>query len=163
MSDVTKDGWVLHFDGLTEPRNPGGHMAWGWVLFRPGESNLTGKGSLEAKPENTNNVAEYTGLGHGLRAVVDLIKKGAVCRNLFIFGDSKLVVCQLSGTWACNMPHLQKLRDRCLELLKEAKVRWEADWIPREENEEADALSKDAYRELTGQEAPERGGKAGRR
>lgn len=157
MPDDTTDGWVLYFDGLTEPKNPGGVSAWGYTLHRPGEPPITGKGSIEARPENTNNRAEYVALGIGLHKVLDLIKGGAKCRNLFIFGDSKLVVCQLNGTWKCNLPHLQKLRDRCLELLKAAGVKWEADWIPREQNVEADELSKDAYRELTGHEPPERG------
>jgi ribonuclease HI len=59
---------------------------------------------------------------------------------LLIKGDSKLVVHQVSGMWRCHKPHLDEVRERAWSVLAQVVTCW----IPREENEEADLLSKDA-------------------
>lgn len=153
--------WTLHFDGLCEPANPGGVMAWGWALDAAGDV-VTGRGSAPAAPGNTNNVAEWYALGCGLAAVRDraaVSHAGGPPDALRIFGDSRLVVNQLAGLFACNAPHLRALRDRCLSILKGIDPLpgwWQAEWVPRAQNGAADALSRRAYRERTGCEAPER-------
>lgn len=154
--DVTRDGWTLFFDGLCEPVNPGGTIAWGWTLHRPGEPMITGSGATAAAPTNTNNIAEYMALGYALCDVCRLIQQGEPCHNLLICGDSKLVVCQVNGTWKSNTQHLTKLRDRCIQILDQCNVHWLCEWIPRDCNEQADALSREAYKALTGKEPQER-------
>jgi ribonuclease HI len=104
----------------------------------------------------TNNLAEWTALGLALRWLLDNpeVASGNV---LHIQGDSQLVIEQLNGTWNCNKPHLIRLRDRCREIIEQlAVVAWRANWIPRLENQEADALSRRAYEEATGKSVPER-------
>jgi ribonuclease HI len=147
-SDLARDGWTLFFDGTCEPINPGGIMGWGWVLYRPGEETITGSGAAAAHPRNTGDHAEYLALVHALRDVLRLIEQGEQCHNLLICGDSKPVVCQMMGTWKCNAPQLAKLRDRCLEILKATNVRWLCEWIPRDCNRQADALSHAAHKAL---------------
>ena len=72
-------------------------------------------------------------------------------------GDSMLVINQITGSWKCNKEHLQKARDRCKELItKITPQQFELEWVPREQNEEADALSRKAYEEATGQKFPVR-------
>jgi ribonuclease HI len=156
MRDVTKDGWVLFFDGLCEPKNPGGIMSWGWSIHRPGEPNVTGSAAECADPKNTNNIAEYYALAYGIKGVQALIDAGASCHNLLICGDSNLVVKQMVGAWGSKTPHLTKLRDRCIDLLDKTNVHWLAEWIPRENNGEADELSRAAYLSLAGTPPPER-------
>jgi hypothetical protein len=51
---------------------------------------------------------------------------------------------------------LAPLHKRCLELLGITLMSWAVEWIPREENVLADKLSRDAYRKLTGVDAPQR-------
>ena len=144
------DELTLHFDGACEPRNPGGVATYGWVL----STGHSGCGVVATGgPTSTNNLAEWSALGFGLRWIADQKLKP---EKLLIFGDSQLVVRQLNHEWACNKEHLQKLRARCEELLKAIDRPWAAEWIPREKNEDADALSRKAYTDHTGKPFPER-------
>lgn len=148
---------TLHFDGACEPVNPGGVATYGWLLATTGEPAqclATGYGvACDGGPLATNNFAEYCALGFGLRWIAD--HKPAL-DELTIFGDSKLVIEQLNKRWNCNAEHLIKLRDRCFELLKLIDKPWSAQWIGRDFNSEADALSRRAYIESTGKPFPER-------
>ena len=47
---------------------------------------------------------------------------------------------QLTESWQINAVHLLPYRDRCLDLLRGCQ--WQARWVPREQNEAADALSR---------------------
>lgn len=155
--------WYLYFDGLCEVRNRGGRMAWGWLIRIPGRPDVVGHGTKPPAPANTNNVAEYLALGHGLRAVSELVKDATDFDGLIINGDSKLVVEQINRNWAVNAEHIKPLHARCLELLFElsGKNPWGCEWIPREENTEADELSRQGYFAAEGKMPPERKKKAG--
>jgi len=147
---------IIYFDGLTEPKNPGGWSTCGWLICDESLVVLQCGHSVAAKPgdrHSTNNFAEYCALGFALNW---LVKSGWKGKELEIFGDSKLVICQLTDQWACNKEHLQKLRARCLDLLKTLGVNWKASWVPREENQKADELSQQAYQEATGELPPVR-------
>lgn len=148
--------WILHFDGLCEPRNPGGWICWAWTLSRVGEPLLSGSEAIPPAQENTNNVAEYIALGKGLRAVQSAVESGNVFPGLVIIGDSQLVIRQINREWKCNKPEMGKLRDRCLEILS-SLTPWRAEWVPREYNAEADELGRKAYFAATGRMPPERG------
>lgn len=113
-----------------------------------------------AEPLGTasNNVAEYSGLLAGLRAVLD-IEPGAVVR---VKMDSKLVVEQMSGRWKIKHEDMRRLaleaREVCSEISK-AGGSVDFEWIPRERNKDADALSNEAmdgksvHRVLSGETA----------
>jgi ribonuclease HI len=147
------DTLTLFFDGSCEPKNPGGWGTCGWVLMNQGEVLASdSKVCSEPGPRSTNNVAEYCALGFALNYLEKESWKG----NLSIFGDSKLVVNQMTGEWVCNKEHLQKLRQRCRELLNIVAKSWSIAWVPREHNERADALSRQAYEKATGKPYPER-------
>jgi ribonuclease HI len=148
------DKLTLKFDGSCEPRNPGGVATYGYVITAPDGSIVKETGGLVCKGAGaTNNVAEYSALGFALRFLGDEQWLG----SLDIFGDSQLVIKQLTGEWACNKEHLQRLRARCLELLDVvAKGKWTATWIPREQNKRADKHSQEAYERETGLTYPER-------
>ena len=151
--------WSIYFDGLCEPRNPGGVMAWGFAIDREGDGDLVTKsGAVAAHPQNTNNIAEYYALGHALKWVVDslIAERPERFSGLKIYGDSKLVVSQINGQWAVKAEHLRGLHGRCLELLEKTGQPWAIEWVPRERNELADSLSRKGYKELTGRDAPER-------
>ena len=149
------DELSIWFDGSVEPTNPGGTGTCGWVIRNGHGDTLCAEScSLGSGPAMTNNVAEWTALGKALRWLLDNSFKGCTLR---IFGDSKLVIEQLNGTWRCNMPHLQKLKARCHEIISELRpAGWTATWIPREQNSEADALSQRAYEDSTGKKYPAR-------
>lgn len=147
--------WTLYFDGLTEPKNPGGAMAWGWLILRDGAETVSGSDALPAKPSNTNNIAEWLALGFGLRAVSDLLA-ASKCGGLLIRGDSNLVINQLAGRWNCKAEHLKKYLNRCREIVGGFDFLVTYEWIPRDENAEADALSQRGYEKLVGSPPPER-------
>ncbi len=88
----------------------------------------------------TNNVAEYTAL---IRALELAQKRGV--REVEIFLDSELIVKQLSGQYRVKNKGLQPLYERVKTLLSGFKVLG-IRHIPREENKEADTLSKRAIK-----------------
>jgi hypothetical protein len=107
------------------------------VLEVKGIPKLTAHGvAVNGGPDSTNNVAEYHGLIKGLEAA-------ARCgvSDLKVFGDSNLVILQMRGKWTVHAANLVPLNRWAREVARQiAKVSYH--WIPREENAEADALSK---------------------
>jgi broad specificity phosphatase PhoE/ribonuclease HI len=86
----------------------------------------------------TNNVAEYSGLIAGLRSAAEL---GAV--EVEVRMDSRLVVEQMSGRWQIKNPGLRPLAAQAAALVSRFEsVRFT--WIPREQNQAADALANAA-------------------
>lgn len=136
----------VYFDGLCEPVNPGGIATYGFVTYRNGELLHAGGGVAGAGylgDDVTNNVAEYTAL---VRALEWLVERG-LCEELVVRGDSQLVIKQLKGEYAVRSQRLAPLHRRVRELLSRfPSVKFE--WVPREENGEADSLSRAAYKEF---------------
>lgn len=160
----------LFCDGGCEPKNPGGVATYGWVIYERRDDGSNGnklafdkKVVADGGKLATNNYAEYCGLGFALRFLKDKEYQGSV----YVYSDSKLLVNQVTMDWKCNKPHLQKLRKRIwdiademhlypcspteLKVIKESGLQDDGhgflvlQWIPREQNEEADALSKKAF------------------
>jgi ribonuclease HI len=151
---------TLFFDGGCEPVNPGGIGTYGWYLLDRGVEVKWSTGVASSSHIMTNNLCEYQALGFALRWLSDQGWKG----RLKIFGDSKLIVHQIRRDWKCNKKHLQALRQRCWELLREVcPDGYDIEWIPREENARADELSRMAYEDRTGSPCPERGRKGKKR
>src|SRR5699024_6491052 len=92
----------------------------------------------------SNNVAEYTGLIEGLRAVLDLgLAQDATVE---VRMDSKLEVEQMTGRWKIKHADRRRLAMDARRLVDEVQDQVgsvEFAWIPRERNGAADALSND--------------------
>jgi ribonuclease HI len=131
---------VIHTDGLCEPKNPGGWACWGWVALQDGQEIASGYGCLGHGPGATNNVAEYMAAIHALRWAIAQGLSEVLVRT-----DSQLVACQFSGAWECRSEHLRPLLAELRDLARQARARVE--WVPRERNAVADALSRRAYKE----------------
>lgn len=139
----TRDGsprsLVIEADGGSRG-NPG--VAGYGALVR---DSLSGAVLVElAEPLGTvsNNVAEYSGLIAGLRAVLELDAGAEVVARL----DSKLVVEQMADRWKIKHEDMRRLalvaRDLCAEISAAGgSVGFE--WVPREKNKAADALSNE--------------------
>ncbi|KAE8733240.1 Detected protein of unknown function [Hibiscus syriacus] len=121
-----------------------------WKLYFDGASNALGRGigAVLISPENiyypftsrleffcTNNMAEYEACAMGLKAAIE-----RKIKCLKIYGDSSLVVYQLRGEWETKDPKLLEYRNFILELVKEFE-RVSFNYLPREENQMADALA----------------------
>lgn len=139
----------LFFDGACEPFNPGGTASCGFVIKKDGKIIVQGSKIVGKGDGMTNNVAEYHGLIEGIKAFSRL----NIDEKIIIHGDSSMVCNMVSKTWGWNnkktkwighkdnVPHLKLLLEEVLNLLE--KVNYEIIWIPREENQEADDLSKE--------------------
>ena len=131
---------VVEADGGSRG-NPG--VAGYGALVRDSE---TGQVLIElAEPLGTasNNVAEYSGLIAGLRSAIEIDPAASVRVRM----DSKLVVEQMSGRWKIKHEDMRRLaleaRELCSTLIAGGgSVDFE--WIPRESNKAADALSNEA-------------------
>jgi ribonuclease H / adenosylcobalamin/alpha-ribazole phosphatase len=131
---------VIEADGGSRG-NPG--VAGYGALVRDADSGRVLIELAEPLGKQSNNVAEYSGLLAGLRAVVDLDPAADVVARM----DSKLVVEQMSGRWKIKHDDMRRLaleaRDLCAEI-RDAGGSVSFEWIPREKNKAADALSNDA-------------------
>ena len=139
---------MLWFDGGSRGNGQAGAVAGsGTVLYRGATRVWQGGQYLGC---TTNNVAEYTGLLHGL----EVAKKLGVAQ-LEVRGDSKLVLLQVKGEWRCEKPHLQALCARAKELVQGFRA-CSLVHVPRAENAEADALANRAMDARQGFETYER-------
>ena len=125
--------WKAWFDGATNP-NPG-ERGIGGVLKGPAGERIEISENIGF---GTNNEAEYAALMAVLDAAID-----AKVQKLEVFGDSQLVIKQVSGEWLINAKTLVPMCRSVLDLkaqIPSVVMRW----IPRDQNSEADALSKRA-------------------
>lgn len=150
---------VLHFDGACAPSNPG-DGAYGWFLRFDDGTEQAGKGALPGV--STNNQAEYAGLGYGLKHLTTLpdFPDGS---TLTVKGDSQLIINQVNGSYQCRDEVLQRHLARIHVLIKQLAMRGfltiHFEWIPRDLNREADALSRRAWEDAhNGATFPDRWG-----
>ena len=138
---------TVYFDGLCQPVNPKGIATYGFVVYRGGERIYRGLGVVGCGAlgdDVSNNVAEYTAL---IKALEWLLENGYSGEEVVVKSDSQLAIYQMLGLYAVRSPRIIPLYERAVELAKKfRKISFR--WVPRELNEEADSLSKRAYREF---------------
>lgn len=97
----------------------------------------------------TNNIAEWRGLELALEHCSKLI---GIYPNasISIYGDSQLVVRQFNGMYRVKQEHLKPFFRSCKKLILGDIGRHikRVEWIPREQNKEADRLSKKVVSEF---------------
>jgi ribonuclease HI len=125
-----------YFDGSCSP-NPNGKIGLGGIIQRG--SQMLGKFSLpvDAKQGNTNNVAEYMACFKLLTLLKELKLQDD---KIVLRGDSKLVINQLSGVWGIKSGAYARFARNAQGLSKEF-TSLSFEWIPRDSNTIADALS----------------------
>jgi|SRR6478752_890661 len=130
-----------YFDGACEPKNPGGNMGIGAYILVHGKEIYTHSNYILANSENSNNVAEYMALEKILQYLQSNDLKS---KEIWIYGDSNLVIQQMSGKWKVKNGLYKESALRCKELALRLKTKHNLNykWIPRELNERADKLSK---------------------
>jgi ribonuclease HI len=133
----------VHFDGACQPARGGGVATYGFTI--EGEQLHHEERGLAVRPWSphaTNNVAEYVA---AIRAL-EWLRAQRFNGQVVLFGDSQLVIRQMQGEYEVRAPHLRQYREHLHRLASGFReVRYS--WIPREENERADALSKEALAE----------------
>jgi ribonuclease HI len=134
---------VVHFDGACQPPGSEGVAGWGFVIDGPGlHYEDCGLATRPFSAHSTNNVAEYVGAIRALEQLRSIGYSGEVV----VAGDSQLVVRQMNGEYEVRAEHL-KAYHAWLRQLAGMFRKVEFRWVPREENEAADALSKRAVDE----------------
>jgi len=130
---------TVYFDGLCYPKNPGGVAAYGYVVSRDGKPIWRGFGAVGEGRGMTNNVGEYEALMAAARWLVD----EEIDEKIVIKGDSELVIKQMKGEYRVSSATSKKYVPQIKKLLQGKDVRFS--WVAREENEEADSLSRMGY------------------
>ena len=88
---------------------------------------------------STNNQAEYLALSKG----ITLLRENQV-DAVEIFGDSLLLIKQLTGEYECKDDILRIYHEACLDLLRKFKT-VTLEHIPKAHNEDANRLAQSAY------------------
>jgi len=129
------------FDGLCEPVMPEDERiaCLGYVIKRNGKTVDVGSGVVGVGASVTNNVAEYRALIRALERVRSL----GLSEKVVVRSDSRLVVNQMKGEWKVRAPLIAPLYREAMTLIAGLDISFE--WVPREENTEADHLSRVAY------------------
>lgn len=135
--------YMIHCDASIEPFNPSGILAWAFIAKLKGkivhqDVHISGWGE-----GTTNNIGEYQAVLGALYWLISL--PDSERKPVVIHSDSQLIVNQCKGSWGCRDEKLVPL----LDLVNKAKKKYRKTiwfrWIPREENTEADALSRSLY------------------
>lgn len=133
---------TVFIDGLCEPINPGGVAAYGFSVYNKGLETYTEAEGFGEGTGMSNNIAEYQGLCAALKW---LLKQHLERDEIVIKSDSRLLVNQMCGFWKCHGGLYSSKYTEAQSLAKSFKnIRYI--WIPREENSEADELSRQGYK-----------------
>jgi ribonuclease HI len=104
----------MYFDGASKGNHtghPGPSGGAYWI-----QCDETSYGGYKFLGNQTNNVAEYSGLIFGLK---NLVKYNE--RSISVYGDSKLVIEQMKGNWKVRAPNLLPLWNEAQTLIKDFK------------------------------------------
>jgi len=132
--------FVLHFDGSCGPKNPGPHAGYGYTSTKDGVSFAKDSGELK-DATFSNNYAEFHALYKGLEHIGPILTQSD---RLFIRGDSQLVINVMSKRWRAKdgiyyPAYLNAAKE--LTRIRSKNIFVSIDWVPREMNTQADALS----------------------
>jgi ribonuclease HI len=123
---------VAFFDGAFA----NGHAAFGAVVYRDGKRIHQAAQYVGNGPQLSCNCAEYLGAIEVLR----FFRREGI-RQGTIYGDSMLVIRQLSGKWKAKAGAYLPFYEKAIEL-RRALPGVSLAWTNRENNTEADMLSK---------------------
>jgi ribonuclease HI len=155
----------VYFDGLCQPYNPGGIACYAFVIKKDGYNNnnnnddddetcvgqtIYSQYGLAAEPftnDASNNVAEYMGIIKALEWLLLLPQLNDDNNKIIVRGDSKLVVYQTKGKYKVKASRIVPLHQTVMSLISKFKV-LDIEWVPREQNMDADRLSNKAYQEF---------------
>lgn len=130
----------VFFDGGCFP-NPGGVVTYGAVIKRHEEIIYEISKKANISPDiSTNNVAEYCAV---IASMKYLLYIGAQKEEIYFFGDSKLVINQLSHKWEIGDGKYTPYAMQALMLATRFTDKY-FEWIPRKENSYADQLARNA-------------------
>ncbi|MCX7699002.1 MAG: ribonuclease HI family protein [Candidatus Goldbacteria bacterium] len=126
-----KEVYTAYIDGASSG-NPG-DAGIGIIIYKNNEEILRVSRYIGMQ---TNNFAEYK----AFLSLLEILDKHSI-KNIKVFTDSELLVKQLKGEYKINNEAIKKF---ITEIKKYKKIKYEIEYISREENKEADKLAKQA-------------------
>lgn len=130
----------VYFDGACDNRSEAKYMGLGICAYK-GSERLQAYDIALGAGAGTSNQAEYLALMEALklaaRLYINYPKEGIV-----LYGDSELIVKQITGEYDCSSKLLKPLLKQAKDLWRKAYSVKDVIWIPRIQNKEADVLSK---------------------
>jgi ribonuclease HI len=132
--------YTANIDGAARG-NPG-PASYGLVLKRPDGAPLETLGKYIGR--TTNNVAEY----YALIAALDYAAAHGI-KRLRVQSDSQLIVNQIKGLYKVKHPDLRPLHERAKKMAA-ALESFTIQYVPREQNREADAAANAALDNTSG-------------
>ncbi len=131
----------LNFDGACDNNSKFNFMGIGVAVWVNKKRQLGLDTSLFLG-SGTSNIAEWSALMVALRLADGLSRLHADC-VIDIYGDSQIIVNQFTGKFQVHNPVLYEYFQRSV-FYKDTLETLRVIWIPREQNGEADELSKKA-------------------
>jgi ribonuclease HI len=132
---------IIYTDGASRS-NPG-DAAYG-VHIVDGKTLATVADFSGVLGTATNNVAEYQAVLHALEWLLEHKNLLADTVHLLFRTDSQLVASQLRGEYKIKDSKMRQLEGEIRERLRQLPGTHTFEYIPREENKEADKLANDA-------------------
>ena len=127
-----KDYYTLYFDGACRG-NPGKASLGGVIYNSDDEEIINFKKCIGIA---TNNVAEYSAILAGIKVLIKY-----KIRDVYIYGDSKLVVEQLNGNWQVKSETLNLITSKLKLLTREYFDKIKILHVKRRLNKRADELA----------------------
>jgi ribonuclease HI len=139
IATLSMRAWAMYVDGSAREDGCG----IGVLLVSP--RGVTYSFSVRLPTPCINNLAEYEAVRMGMELLLE-----AGVEAVEVFGDSKLVVFQLTEEYRCESESLFTLWMRCRELMTQFRY-INFYWIPRSQNAEANDLAQKAsgYKAIT--------------
>ncbi len=103
----------------------------------------------------TNNAAEYSALIQSLDAIRNINNDTKINNEVRFYSDSLLMVNQITGRFKVKDPGLSKFYTEFISIVKNMKLKYSAEHIPRNENKLADKLANRAIDEREEQQSLE--------
>lgn len=127
----------LWFDGACSI-NPGGIASFGCIIKENNKYLYSANQIIGIPPNTSSNFAEYAGLNHGLRWLID---SGLHTEKVHVYGDSKLVINQMFRNLKIKKGIYTDMAI-ATQYLVYAFQNITGTWIPRDQNTEADKMSR---------------------
>ncbi len=136
----SEGAYTANIDGAARG-NPG-PASYGVVIRRPDGKTVESLGKYIGR--HTNNVAEY----YALIAALDYAAANGI-KRLRVHSDSQLIVNQMKGLYKVKHPDLRPLHERAKKQAAGLEA-FTIQYIPREQNHEADAAANAALDSTSG-------------
>ena len=128
----TMEAIALSFDGSAKLKSS--QSAYSFILWKLPEWEIIKAGGAY-RTDGTVNEAEYRGVLEGMKAAIE---EGI--EELYVWGDSRIIIEQITGAIACRSENLQQLLDE-VETLKPRFKKLKLAHYKREYNQSADHLA----------------------